>query len=232
MSDDKLRAAYNTYVNHNAPRDRSGCPTPEQLQALAESGQGGSSTNLKMLDHVFSCAFCRADFALLRAVQTGVQTDVQSSSRTEQAAGTKTETRRRWFTGPRIAIAASLLFAIGIGSESLRRARSPELRGSPTDASDVVIVSPPANATTSPDAPFVWRKVAGAVSYELQLLDSAGGVITSQVTSDTVYTPNSDERARIAALSKLDWFVSARRSDGNERRSAITRVRVKATGRR
>lgn len=227
MSDDKLRAAYNAYVHDNAPRDRSGCPTPEQLQTLAESGQGGNNTNLKMLDHVFGCAFCRADFALLRAVQTGVQ----SSNETEQASGTKTEPRRTWFTGPRIAIAASLLFAIGIGSESLRRARSSELRGTPTDASDVVIVSPSVNATISPDAAFVWRKVVGAVSYELQLLDTAGGVVTSQITSDTVYTPNSDERARIAALSKLDWFVAARRSDGNERRSAITRVQVKATGR-
>lgn len=228
MNDDKLRTAYNMHVEGNAPSNRSGCPSPEQLQRLAESGQGGDSNNLKLLNHVFSCAYCRADFALLRAVETSVQ----SSAESEQAQRQATQKRNGWFSSPRIAIAASLLLAIGIGGEFWLRAqaRASALRGAPIDTSDVVIVAPSANTAISPDAPFVWRKVAGAATYEVQLLDTNGVVIATHITSDTVFTPATEDRARIAALTKLDWFVSARRSDGNERRSAIARVSVNVRG--
>ncbi|MEO7997366.1 MAG: hypothetical protein ABI852_07970 [Gemmatimonadaceae bacterium] len=222
MSDDKLRAAFNTHVANNAPSDRSACPSPEQLQTLAESGQGSNSTNLKMLDHVFGCAYCRADFALLRAVHTGVQSAQQAdgySTRKPSLVGR--------FSAPRIAIAATLLLAIGIGGESFRRSRAAVVRGDGGDTTDVVVVSPAAASVIAPDAAFVWHKVAGAVTYEVQLLDTTGVVIASHISADTVFNSSADARARIAAVPALDWFVSARRDDGNERRSAMIRVQVK-----
>lgn len=224
MSDDKFRTAFNTDVTNNAPGNRLACPSPEQLQSLAASGQGGNSTNLKMLDHVFGCAYCRADFALLRAVHVGVQLAESESVRQTP--------NRNWFTGPGLAIAATLLFAIGIGGEVFRRSRASELRGANTDASDVAVVSPASASTIAPDVAFVWHKVAGAATYEIQVLDTAGVVIASHITADTVFTSSAEERGRIAAVLAFDWFVSAKRSDGNERRSAIARVHVNATARR
>lgn len=221
MSDDKLRAAFNAEVARSAPKDRSACPTPEQLQALAESGQGGDSANLKTMDHIFGCAYCRADFALLRSVRSGVAAADNGSS--------NAPARRSWFNGPRIAIAASILFAIGIGNESLRRTRTSEVRNA-SEANDVVLVSPPDGSIVAAVPTFVWRKVPGAAAYEVQLVDTTGVVITTQITSDTVFIPNAEDRARIAALKSFDWFVSARRSDGNERRSVVTRVQLKTSG--
>ena len=142
----------------------------------------------------------------------------------------------RWFTGRRLAIAAALVVAIGIGGNSVRRAndvtRDNVLRNAPGDASDVVTVSPLVNGQFAADAQFVWRKVSGAVTYEIQLLDTTGVVIATHVTADTVFTPAADDRAKLATVKLFDWFVSARRSDGNERRSSIARVRVDAIERR
>ena len=69
----------------------------------------------------------------------------------------------------------------------------------------------------------------GAVSYEVELLDTAGVVIATAVTADTVFNPPADERAKLAKARIFDWFVAARRSDGNERRSDIVRVRATVT---
>lgn len=229
MSDDKLRAIYNARVTASAPADRTNCPTPEQLQLLTESGKGGSASNIALLDHVFGCAYCRPEFALLRAVQFESE-DADTSQRA------RTKARNRWLTGPRLALAAGVLVAIAIGGESLRRmsgdAPQDVLRSAPGDASDVVLVAPARDAVLSVDAPFVWRKVTGAVTYEVQLLDTTGVVIATHVTSDTVFSPAADDRAKLASAKVFDWYVSARRADGNERRSSIARARAVATERR
>ncbi|MEP6834276.1 MAG: hypothetical protein ABJB74_12845 [Gemmatimonas sp.] len=229
MSDDRLRAIYNARVASTAPGNRADCPSPDELQRLAQSGAGGSTTNLKLLDHVFGCAYCRAEFALLCAVQTATETG-------EGVLPARAKASARWFTGPRLAIAAALLVAIGIGGAALRRSSSNDsssaVRGSTEDASDVVIVAPAKNAKFTLDAQFVWRRVAGAVTYEIQLLDTAGVVLGTHVTADTTFVPGADERATLSAAKQFDWFVVARRADGNERRSAVLRATVSVTERR
>ena len=229
MSDDQLRAIYKVRVASDAPADRANCPSPEQLQRLAESGKGGSAPNLTLLDHVFGCAHCRHEFALLRSVQT-------ASASADRVSAARANAATRWFTAPRLAIAAALLVAIGIGGNSLRRPHDDTpanvLRSAPGDASDVVTVSPLVNQAFAANAQFVWRSVSGAVTYEIQLLDTTGVVIATGVTADTVFSPAADDRAKLATAKVFDWFVAARRSDGNERRSNIARVRVGTTERR
>lgn len=220
MSDEKLRAAYERQVAANAPVDRSKCPSTELLQEMAEMGQGGSDENLKTMDHIFGCMYCRADFALLRSVEVGAM----RAGNTVLAAQSN-----RWFTGPRIAFAATLLLAIGIGTETVRRRNNSTVRAG-SEAADIIVVSPAANAVVTAAPPFVWHKVAGADSYEIQLLDTTGVVITSQVTSDTTYIPPVSMQLHLNQLPAFDWLISARRSDGNERRSSVMRVRVKPTG--
>ncbi|MEO7360424.1 MAG: hypothetical protein ABI120_08840 [Gemmatimonadaceae bacterium] len=229
MSDDQLQARYNAQVARNAPTDRAACPSPEQLERLADGGNGHGASNLTLLDHVFGCAYCRPEFALLRSVQTTAESADRGS-----AARTKAATR--WFTAPRLAVAAVVLVAIGIGGNALRHPRDDMranvLRNAPGAASDVVTVSPLVNDLFAVDAQFVWRKVSGAVTYEIQLLDTTGVVIMTHVTADTVFSPAAEDRAKLAAAKIFDWFVAARRSDGNERQSNIARVRVRTTERR
>ena len=229
MSDDELRAIYNARVASSAPADRVNCPSPEQLQLLVERETDSSAPNLTLLDHVFGCVNCRPEFSLLRSVHTAsVTADGVSAARTKVAP--------RWFTAPRLLIAAALLVAIGIGGNALRRPHDDTpanvMRNSPSDASDVTTVSPLVNDAFAADAPFVWRKVSGAVTYEVQLLDTTGVVIATYITADTVFSPAADDRAKLATARVFDWFVAARRSDGNERRSNIARVRVGTTERR
>lgn len=226
MNDDKLRALYGARVAASVPADRSCCPSPEQLQRLAESGNGGNSANLAMLDHVFGCAYCRPEFALLRTVQA-------ESEAVGGATTARTKAANRWLTGPRLAIAAGLLIALGIGGESLRRMRAGEssdvVRNAAVDANEIALVAPLSNTA---GAKFVWHKMAGAITYEVQVLDTNGSVLATRVTSDTVYSPSASEREQFELAGMVDWFVVAKRSDGNERRSSIARVRAGPTDRR
>lgn len=218
MIDERLRSIYAARVASTAPANRSNCPTPEQLAEIARGARGDGSARLALLDHVFACAECRPEFELLRAVESSADEEPVVSVARANAA-------RVWFTGPRIAAAAALLVAVGIGGYSLRGAldsvEANTVRGGAADSSDVVVVSPtPATAS----AQFVWRKVPGAVTYEVQVLDTTGSVLLSSVGSDTVYMPTEAERLRLQAAGTVDWFVAAKRADGNERRSSIARV--------
>lgn len=220
MSDDKLRAIYSARLAKDAPADRAGCLSPEQLQTLAEGARGGEP-NLAGLDHVFSCAHCRAEFALLRAVQNSAE-----SSETPSAAVAKAN--QRWFSAQRLATAAGVLVAVGLFGKSFWDGVSDSFNEpvrNATDSSDVVIVGPTANGASSAESPFVWRAVIGASTYELQVLDTTGALLATQITSDTSLALNAADRAKIESAKVVDWFVSAKRADGNERRSAVVRVR-------
>lgn len=217
MSDDKLRAIYNARVVNDAPENRVNCPSPEQLQLLAENGKGGDAEALALLDHVFGCALCRAEFALLRTVNAASKTGEGSSPAETKAAS-------RWFSPSRFAIAATLVIAAAIGSATLRRSGSTDtVRSTGADANDIVLVAPLPDVA---GAQFIWRKMTGAVTYELQVLDTTGSVLAGEITSDTVFKPTPDQRARLESAGTIDWFVAAKRSDGNERRSSVARVRI------
>jgi hypothetical protein len=68
--------------------------------------------------------------------------------------------------------------------------------------------------------------VPNASAYTIELLDTASAVLVSRITPDTTISLSDDELARVKAASTFDWMVTARRGDGNERRSTLTRVRL------
>ncbi|MEO8624603.1 MAG: hypothetical protein ABI625_26210, partial [bacterium] len=65
-----------------------------------------------------------------------------------------------------------------------------------------------------------------ASAYTIELLDTTNAVLVSRTTPDTTITLTDAELARVKAASTFDWMVTARRGDGNERRSALIRVRL------
>ena len=212
MSDQSLQAAYQAHVGKNTPANREGCPTADELNVLAASGDvGDNSAQTATLEHVLSCAVCRPEFELLRAANVAERAAAQAA--------------RTPFTQQRIALAATLLLAVGIGGEAWRRSQVSLTRATPADGSDVVLVSPASKNAQPVSGKFVWRAVSGAVAYQLEVLDSAGTAVVQATTADTTVHLSTSDSLRVAALPVFDWMVTARRSDGNERRSALTRVR-------
>ncbi len=217
MSDPSLRAAYQSAVEKNAPTNRDGCPGAEALSALAASTHvGDHAAESAMLEHVLACARCRPEFGLLRVANVATQGDSRWA--------------RTPFTMQQVGLAAALLLAVGIGGEAWRQSQQAETRATPLDAADVVLVSPLAGQV--PPGRFVWRAVRGAAAYQWEVLDSAGTAVLQGTTSDTTVQLSPTDSATVARLSLFDWMVTARRSDGNERRSALVRVRGPLSERR
>ncbi len=231
MNSDPLRDAYAAHTRANTGADRSNCPSPESLEAVAR-GLGHSGTeharDVATLDHVLSCAHCRPEFDLLRTVTVAA----------EKAELARPATRAAFplFAGwsrSRVLVAASALLAVALGGEAWRRTRSTGndqfvVRG--TDG-EVTLIAPV--TTTGGDAmplasvrAFTWQSVPNASAYTIELHDTANAVLLSRITADTTISLSDDELARVKAASTFDWMVTARRGDGNERRSALTRVRL------
>ena len=96
MDDQELRAAYESVLAGTDTGSRETCPSPEDLEALVFT-VGGEDERLALLDHVMSCAACRRDFDLLRAMKSA-------------------EPQERRFSLRPILMAASVIVALGVGT--------------------------------------------------------------------------------------------------------------------
>ncbi len=224
MTPDGLRDAYQRQVRSSASLDRRDCPSPDALQRLADESLA-IKRRAVMLDHVMGCAHCAPEFALLRSVATA------------QLHPASTWLRRPWLSPARLAVAATLLVAVGIGGSAWQRSRTPatgpsaEQPATPApvlrdDGSMVTLVSPTDRVAGTDLRALSWRRVDGADGYVLDVFDTTGALLLSRPTADTVAALNATEVAQLAAGGVFDWMVTARRVDGNERRSSLTRVRI------
>ncbi|MBK6842761.1 MAG: hypothetical protein IPK33_06130 [Gemmatimonadetes bacterium] len=164
--------------------------TPEALLAVVER-RGSDDDRLLTMDHVMGCASCREGFDLLRAVHDA------EPQRARPA-------RPAWTS---MALAASLLLAVGISAVRWRTASGPDvetMRGSvalPTAIAPTDVV--PADSART----FVWHAVAGALRYDLELLRADGGLLHSAATSDTTYA--LPMTVALGAGTQYQWLVSA-----------------------
>ena len=173
MTDEELRAAYERAVSARTPGGRAGCPRPDALVALVQR-EGSEPTRLETLDHTMGCAACRQEFELLRAIHAGER----------RAAGPKVHPLG-WHRPLMLAIAASLVLAVGLGPgrEWLTGNDIDTMRSADTG---VVALLPEAGATVASDSiEFAWRRVNGATRYHVELLTTGGEVRLAAATSDT-----------------------------------------------
>src|ERR671936_384188 len=112
MSEERLRELYARALEARAPADREQCPPPEALLALARR-EGPEAQRLETLDHVMSCARCRAEFDLLRAIEAAGAGEGQARSETRSQP--RAHARRRWTTFVPLALAATLVLAVALG---------------------------------------------------------------------------------------------------------------------
>src|SRR5215208_1442587 len=99
MSDTRLQELYARALDRRS--GGANCVTPEELLALVRS-DGREEQRLRVLDHVMSCAECRREFELLRAL----------TKAGESSAG-RFQDRVQWKRLAPLAVAASLLIVVG-----------------------------------------------------------------------------------------------------------------------
>lgn len=217
MNDEQWRAAYQRDIPASRPASRSACPSPEQLAMLAQ-GVNGREPDHALLQHVFSCASCQPEFAMMSAIARAEAGDTSASQSPAR--------RPRQTIWRRVALAAVVFVAVGITGDLWRRAQSPVVRAGPSagGADDAVRLVAPLAGTHDATATFVWRSVPEASAYDIDWIDTSGRVLFTRTTSDTVVALDATAQEQLGAISAFDWMVTARRVDGNTRRSALTRI--------
>jgi hypothetical protein len=229
MSDGRLRELYQAALAARAGGGGSHgerCPTPEAIVALVRR-EGPEEERLETLDQVMACNACRREFDLLRAIE---------SAGTE-AAGKKPLARTlrfpaRLLRAAPLAIAASLLLAIGLGVRERANSASgpdgPDVMRGGTGSAVMLITPEDADTTVAPGAPvtFAWRPDPGAVRYVLEVLDADASVVIGESTSDTVVTLR--DISRLTPGTEYRWWVRAVADGGPQRASPVRRLRVRA----
>jgi hypothetical protein len=166
------------------------CVSPEELLALVRR-QGSEQRRLELLDHVMGCKACHQEFELLRALES-------AGARSSESALPRS-IGRRWTP---LALAASLLLAVGVGLMVRNRSQA----GDETRAGGhgLVLLAPPTEIRPAASVTFAWRPLAGSDRYRLELLDSKGGIVLSQLTPDTVL---SIPGRRLSPGATYRWWV-------------------------
>lgn len=204
MRDRELKRLYTELLAQRAPADRTACPAPEELRALAER-DGAEAARLSLLDHAMTCASCRREFELLRATVAA-----------------RPRARRRTRAG----LAAAAMIALLVGGSLVwrlgdERTGPPVMRGGDQA---VRVVEPEGPVSGEPTA-LVWRAHPSAVRYAVQVTDEDGRAIVSEETRDTTLTVS--DPAEFTAGGEYFWWVEAIRLDGTRVRSEPQRFTVR-----
>jgi hypothetical protein len=199
----RLQELYRGAMSSRAP---GACVSPEDLLALLRR-EGAEDRRLVLLDHVMGCQACHREFELLRAIE---------------AAGTTARGSSSVFNISRrlapLALAASLLLAVGVGLLLRNRGEDNPTRGG---AGELVVLAPPPEVAADRPVTFAWRPVRGAQSYRLEILDSTGTAV-SQLTRDTTLTLPAGQ---LQPGSSYQWYVRDA-SSGSQLGSGLRALRV------
>ena len=209
LNDDRLRELYARATAARRDPQRAACPTPDALLAAVRR-EGSEQRRLEVSDHSMSCADCRQDFELLRAIEAGRRAD----------AGAEVA-HIRWRRPLGIALAASvaLFAAITVWQWSQGTTGSDVMRG---ERYGIASIAPrPDTTVTAGPIAFTWHVLPGTRRYVVELLDAQGVVNASRETTDTTATLGD---ARLPA-GDYTWWVRAE-LNGAEARSPARHLRV------
>ena len=128
---------------------------------------------------------------------------------------------RRARTGGLVALAATLLLAVGLSRWGGRIAE-PVMRGV---ADAVVPIVPPDGAQTDRSPAFAWHPAPAAERYVFELLDGTGAPVYTTTTADTVVALPGDVMLRPGADYR--WIVRGLDAAGQPRGEVVRRLRVR-----
>jgi hypothetical protein len=192
--DAHLEALYAAGTGGEALRSH---PEPEAIAAAVER-RGAEADRLRTIEHIAVCRGCRQEFELLRTVHV---------------AGRQLVTRTWRARAIGLAAAAVLVVAVTVpvGRLTANRGVAPSVdRGAlPTEGGgSIALVDPARDASTSTTPLLRWRAARGAASYRVEVLDSAGAVVTSRDTPDTSFVTPALAHGR-----SYRWWVQATVND-------------------
>lgn len=206
---ERLGQLYRRRVVARQAPDPASCVPPEAILAVLRR-EGGEDERLATLEHVMSCSACHREYEWLSAVD---QAAVDSG-------GVPAVTgRSSWWRARPLALAASLLLAVGLGL-LVRRTISggPELeRGG---SGEIALLAPPADAVPAGPITFAWHPLPEATGYVLEVQRPDGSVAFTDTTADT--TATLTEPDRVLPESDYRWWVRET-TDGAEPRASAFR---------
>jgi hypothetical protein len=185
------------------------CVSPDDLLALIRQ-EGPETSRLEVLDHVMGCRECHREFELLRALEVA------------GGAGQPPVIRSIARRLVPLALAASLLLAVGIGLAVRSRAGPEDIPRGGTHQLD--LLTPPAEVAPGQPITFSWRPVPGARRYQLEVLDANGTAMFSEFTPDTSLTWSAD---RLRPGESYRWWVRDV-TPGAELNSALRPLRIRS----
>jgi hypothetical protein len=226
MTDARLRELYqHALATRDGGRER--CASPEAMLALARR-EGTEEERLATLDHVMSCDACRRELDLLRAIE-------MAGARTTGAPGAAHSRDRPaaavvvpWKRVVPLALAASLLLAVGVGVRDRfgARDRGPDVvRGAGDDGGgELTLLAPAAGASVAAGAPvvFAWRPDPDARRYVVEVLDADGRAVVSDTTADTTFALR-DPSSRLTAGAEYRWWVRTVGATAGAQRASAAR---------
>jgi hypothetical protein len=186
MSDARLKELYAQALSRRSEAGTALCVAPEELLALVRR-EGSEEHRLAMLDHVMTCIECRRELDLLRAIG--------------KAGEGSTSSLRNYRRLVPLALAASLLLAVGIGLGVRRGERSDVPRGG---SEALILLAPPVEVDGHQPVTFVWRPVPGLQRYGLEVLDRNDAVAFSGTTTDTTLMMPA---GRLKPAEEYRWWV-------------------------
>ena len=216
MTDQRLRDLYQHALDARRDDERGECPAPEQLLALVRR-EGSEEERLRTLDHTMSCAECLRELDLLRAIEN-------AGARKETSQASSPRALVSWRRAVPLALAASLLLAVGLVVRG-RHGASPELERTRGSDAQLVVHSPRDIRFSRTDSLVVaWRPEPSATRYTFEVLDDAGRATLTETTTDTVLVVRNN--GRILPGREYQWWVRAFGASGAQASSPLGRLRV------
>jgi hypothetical protein len=210
---ERLGQLYRRRVVARGAPDAATCVSPEAILAVVRR-EGSEDERLTTLEHVMSCSACHREYEWLSAVDRAA---IESGGVPAGAV------RGAWWRARPLALAASLLLAVGLGLLVSRvLSKGPELeRGG---AGDIVLVSPPPDAAPAGPITFAWHALPEASGYVLEVQRPDGSVAFTDTTTDT--TATLTEPSRVLPEAEYRWWVREATDGAEPRASAFRALRL------
>jgi hypothetical protein len=211
LTDSRLQELYAEALARRGLEPASGeCVSPEDLLALVRR-EGSEERRLELLDHVMACNDCRRELALLQAIET-------AGAAMERPSRQQPKIWDRWKP---LALAASLLLAVGLGIAVRHRSSADDItRG----GKSIQLLAPPPEIAVGQPLVFVWHPLAGALRYRVEVLDRADAVVFTGETRDTMMRVSA---GRLRPGGDYRWWVRDA-TPGAQRSSPLRRLRIRS----
>ena len=188
MNDERLQQAYNALLRDRAAR---GEPVDVPLETMVDvlNRKGSEETRLAAIDRIMAHPRLAEEFEILRAAHT--------AGRTAQ---------RRTFKAWPLAIAASLIAAIGLGTWLSRQSTDDgdQLRGLSVA---IPLYAPAETALADSARVFLWSANPSATQYMFELSTAGGSALFNATTTDSSLT--LPDTVRLAPGASYFWYVRA-----------------------